>query len=345
MRKFVSAFILFSVMLVLAACGGNSDGATKATSGSSGGETINLRLAGQSPDDHPSTQALYKYAEKVKEQTEGRVNIKVYPANQLGDYTTVYEEITHGTIEMGLITLPGELDTKLTLSAMPYLVDDYSKLEEVLGQDSYVYNTVKEVNANLGVEFLSYYANGFGGLGTTKEVKNLLDPKGEKGVLLRTPAANVYKLGIEDMGFRTTSIPFADLYTALQTGSADGWSGGEVSLNYTGFRDVLKHFYFTKDFFNADGLMINQNAFNTLTEADQETVKKLSQELFKESIAAAQTNDESYLEDLKEYGVEVVELSDEEIQKLAENARSVTWPKLKADFGDEIINEMITRYE
>ena len=344
MRKFVSAFILFSLMFVLAACGGNSEGSTQTTSGSAGGETVKLRLAGQSPDDHPSTQDLYKFAEQVKEKTEGRVEIKVYPANQLGDYTTVFEEITHGTVEMGLISFPGELDPRLTLNFMPYLVLDYDELEEKLGQDSYVFNTVKDVSAEVGVEFLGYYANGFGGLGTAKEIKNLFDREKDKGVLIRTPAANVFKLGIEDLGFRTTTIPFADLYTALQTGAADGWLGGEASLNYTGFRDAIKNFYATRDFLNADALLINQNVFNKLSEADQATIKELSNELFKKSVETAQQNDEGYMNDLKEYGIEVVELSDEELSQLAETVRTETWPKLKSEFGDEIVDEMIKRY-
>lgn len=341
MKRVVSAFFLTVLTVLLVAC--NSDDGDIQGSAASG-EVINLRLAGQSPDDHPSTQALYGFVDKVKEQTDGRVNIKVYPANQLGDYTTVYEEITHGTIEMGLITLPGELDGKLTLSATPFLVEDYSKLDEVLGPESYVFNTVKDVNANLGVEFLGYFANGYGGLGTTKPVSNLLDAGKDKGILLRTPSSSVYKYPMEDLGFRTTSIPFADLYTALQTGAADGWSGGEVSLNYTGFRDVLKHFYFTKDFLNADGLLINQNALNKLTAEDQETLKKLSHDLFIESIEAAQENDENFLTELEDYGIEVTKVTEEEISTLANVARTTTWKRLEKEFGSDIVNELINLY-
>jgi len=343
MRKIVSVLLLTALMLVLAACGG-SDKEGK-NEGSASGEVVKLRLAGQSPDDHPSTQALYRFVDKVKEQTDGRVEIKVYPANQLGDYTTVYQEVTHGTIEMALISFAGEMDPRLVLNATPYLIKDYAEIEDVLGTDSYIYQTIKDINTELGVEFLSYFSNGYGGLGVTKEIKNLTDPNTDKGLLLRTPASSTYKFIMEDLGFRTTTIPYADLYTAMQTGASDGWSGGEVSLNYTGFRDVIKHFYFTKDFMNSDALMINKNVFDKLTAKDQETLKKLSNDLFLESIEIAKTSDEEYLTKLEEYGINVIELSQEEIDTLAETARTKTWKRLESEFGEEITNKLIELYQ
>ncbi len=131
----------------------------------------------------------------------------------------------------------------------------------------------------------------------------------------------------------------------MQTGASDGWSGGEVSLNYTGFRDVIKHFYFTKDFMNSDALMINKNVFDKLTAKDQETLKKLSNDLFLESIEIAKTSDEEYLTKLEEYGINVIELSQEEIDTLAETARTKTWKRLESEFGEEITNKLIELYQ
>ncbi|WP_342471518.1 TRAP transporter substrate-binding protein DctP [Metasolibacillus sp. FSL H7-0170] len=341
MKKIVSVLFLSALLLILAACGGGESGGKE----SSDSDVVNLRLAGQSPDDHPSTQALYRFVDKVKERTSGRVNIKVYPANQLGDYTTVYEEISHGTIEMGLITMPEELNGQVTVAAAPYLVPDYADAVDIIGVGSYVHDVVKEANASLGIEFLGYYANGYGGLGTTKEIKNLTDPTVDKGLLLRSPSSSVYKFPMEDLGFRTTSIPFADLYTAMQTGASDGWSGGDVALNYTGFRDVLKHFYFTKDFFNADGFIINQNAFSKLTEEDQEIIKVLANEMFIESIDESKAGDAEFLVKLADYGINVVELSDADLSTLAETVRSKTWNRLEGEFGTDVVEELIRLYQ
>src|SRR5690625_1113415 len=108
MKKYLSLMFLL-VVLVLAACGGNSSDSNDGGStdggddGAASGETVDIKIAGYQPDDHPSTQLLYKFAEQVEENTDGRIQMKVFPASQLGDYITIYKEIMEGTIEMGLI--------------------------------------------------------------------------------------------------------------------------------------------------------------------------------------------------------------------------------------------------
>jgi len=42
----------------------------------------------------------------------------------------------------------------------------------------------------------------------------------------------VFRMIADDQGFQTVSVPFAELYTALQIGVADGWSGGAAMVNY-----------------------------------------------------------------------------------------------------------------
>ncbi|RKL64801.1 C4-dicarboxylate ABC transporter substrate-binding protein [Salipaludibacillus neizhouensis] len=337
-NKIFSLFVILLASLVVSACS-SSEGASGEKE--KAGDTIDIRLSGQSPDDHPSTQALYKFAKQVKEKTEGRINVKVYPANQLGDYTTVYKEIGRGTLDMALISLPGELDDRLRLNFVPYLVKDYKDIDSVIGTDSYVFNKLQEVNNEQGVQLLGFHANGFGGIGTTKEMTNLLDLGEDKGLLLRVPPDDVFRQPMVDIGFRTVTIPYADLYTSLQTGAADGWSGGEASLNYLGYRDVIKYYYQTNDFFNADALIINKSLLDGLNEEDRKLIEELSKEMMAESIETSESYDKEYMEKLKEEGITVVEFSEEEVNKLAEYVRENTWPKLKERLGDDIIDELL----
>jgi TRAP-type C4-dicarboxylate transport system substrate-binding protein len=60
-------------------------------------ETLKIRMAGQSPLEHQATIHQMKFAKEIEEATDGRIQIKVYPANQLGDYIQVYEEVIKGS--------------------------------------------------------------------------------------------------------------------------------------------------------------------------------------------------------------------------------------------------------
>jgi len=346
MKKLMVVLLALVFAFAMAACNSskpesaNSTGSDGGSGG--GGEKFVLKLAGQAPDDHPSTQALYKFAEQIKEKTNGQVEIKVYPANQLGDYTTVYKEVLQGTIEMALITTPSEIDKRLDLLMMPYMVTGYTdNLEEKYKKGSYIFDTMNRINQEHGARLLAIHANGFGGLGTTKEIQNLTNIGADKGILIRTPPMPVFNEPMKDLGFRTVTIPYADLYTALQTGAADGWSGGEASLNYHGFRDVIKYFYTTNDFFNADALYINNALWERLGAENQRIIEEAAEELQLNSFATAEQYDNEYLKKLEEAGIKVVRLTEEEIRTLAEHVRKTTWPKLKADMTDEIIDGMI----
>jgi hypothetical protein len=83
---------------------------------------------------------------------------------------------------------------------------------------------------------------GFVGVALTKPAEHLFEAGVEKGVLIRVPPIDTFNAGAHAMGFRGTTIAYADLYPALQTGVADGWIGGTAALNYFGFRDIIKEF-------------------------------------------------------------------------------------------------------
>ena len=48
---------------------------------------------------------MKEVAKEVSAKSNGRIDIKIFPANQLGDYTLVYEELIRGTIDMALISV------------------------------------------------------------------------------------------------------------------------------------------------------------------------------------------------------------------------------------------------
>ena len=341
LKKTLLGVFIFSIFLLLAACGSDSSTAKTSDGEESGGETIEFKIAGYSPEDHPGTQALFDFAEEIEKNSDGRLKAKVYPANQLGDYITVYKEVMEGTIEMALITTPSETDPRLDLLLTPYIATTYEQVEQIYGKDSFVIEKMQEINNEQGIQMLGVHANGFGGVGTKEEVQNLTDPDADKGLMIRTALGPIYSEPMKDIGFRVMTIPLADLSTSMQTGTVDGWSGGEASLNYFGYRDIINYFYTTNDFFNADAFYINKELWDGLSEEDQEIIQTAANELSENSFATAQDYDAEYRNKLEEEGVEVIELSEEEVAGLAEAVRERTYPKLKEEMGEELIDELL----
>ena len=53
-------------------------------------DKVKLKIAGQHPADHDATQALKRIKEQLDKKSGGRIELRIYPTGQLGDYTQVY---------------------------------------------------------------------------------------------------------------------------------------------------------------------------------------------------------------------------------------------------------------
>jgi TRAP-type transport system periplasmic protein len=329
--------IIFILSIILAGCGSNQASNENSDSGE---KTYKLKMAGHVPDSHPSSLAMKKLVDRIKEESDGHIEIQMFPNNQLGDYSTVYEEVSRGTIDMALISVPTQLDKLLGITYLPYLVSNYEEAKKVYSPDNYIYSLLTDVHAKQSVKLLGFHMEGFGGIGSKKEIQNIFDSNANKDITLRVPQMLLFNQPMEDLGFRTTGIPYADLYTALQTGVADGWTGGSSSSNYEGFRDAIKYYYQTNDFMDASSILISDSLWKELSEEDQKLIQSVATDTMNESFEIAAKNEQSYRDKMAEEGIDVTEFSAEELTKLAELTRTNTWPKLEEEYGKDVIQKI-----
>lgn len=324
--------VIVMVTGIFTGCGG---------SGGDGQETYNLRLASSYATTHPAHAALERICDKLKEESGGAINITIYPSNQLGDYTLTYEELMRGSIDMALIGIPSEYDPKLEMNFIPYMLTRYDQMEEAFGPDSYFLSEYKKVHENLGVKLLGIYAEGFIGMGFRDLPANYADAAAQKGKQVRCPAIEVYNLIMEDMGYSATTIAYSDLYTALQTGVVDGWIGGTPQLNYTSFKDVIKYYVAYNTFVEATGFMMSLDVYNGMPEEYQKMIDEAFMEEAVHSYKVAEELDKEAMNNLKDYGVEVIELTDEQMQAYIDLAQTKTWPKLYDNIGEETLKQLV----
>ena len=308
-------------------------------------ETVKISMAGQSPMEHQATKHQFEFKEAIEKQSGGRFEIKVYPANQLGDYTQVYEEIMRGTLEMALINIPSQFDQRLELTYVPYLVENYDQVKTFFAPDGFIVKTLGSIHEKLGVKLLGFNIEGLGGFATTVPVENAADPKAKKNVLLRVPPMDVFKLHADDLGYTTISVPYAELYTALQTGVAQGWSGGPPVLTYLSFRDVIKNYYQYNSHLESECWLINKNLWDSFSPEDQKMFMDVIAGLQAKSTEIAQQDDTEYLEKMREAGIAVNTFSNEELAALADYTRETTWPRLRDRLTPEIMDELAKQYQ
>ncbi len=324
-RVLVVLMLAVAMCFTFTACGGNSGS----------GDAIVLKVAVQQNADHETAKAVARIADKVEEETDGGLVLDLYTDSALGDYTAVFDEVRMGTIDMAVQSFSGEYDPAFEIGYLPYLFTNYEEASAVLGEGSNTYNMIADKCDENGLVFLGYFAEGFVQVATKVPVDNMGDPNAKKDALLRVPAIESGRLAMECQEFKTVTIPYADLYTSLETGVCDGWMGGTAELNYVSFRDVIDYLYLVNQQMENNSGIINKEKFESLPEEYQ----KILMEAFAEESAAsfdrAKETDEANVQNCKDYGIEVIVLTQAELNALADKVRTETWDENFKAYGED----------
>lgn len=336
MKKIFALILSLCAVFAMTACDGGDKKAEN--------ETFTIKLATQHPIEHMAHKAAERVKARIEKETEGRVQVKIYPANQLGDASQIYEEVIRGSIDAAHITVPDQFDSRLGAGFLPYIARDYDQIREVFASDAFLPQEMSKMHDELGVKFFSYFGEGFIGAGSVEPLENFEQPGTEKGMMIRVPGLDVFKFGAEELGFRTSSLPYADTYSALQTGVVKGWIGGPPNLNYLGFRDVIKYYYQYNVNFESTQYVMNKEKFMGIPEADRKVVEAAFTDEGQQSFLMAESEDQMYRKKLEEAGIKVTMLTTQQLEECAKYVRNKAWPRLEKNLTPELLEGIKASY-
>jgi len=227
-RGFV-AFVL--ALLLLLPCGAYA-------------KTVTLTVAEIHPQDYPTTQGLFKFADIVKERSGGQILIDVKYGGQLGNgEKEVVEQVQIGALDMARISISPvtEFVPALEVFGLPYIWASRDHMWKVLNGPT-GQKLLKEVE-NYKFYGLAYYESGARSFYNSKrEVKTVADLKGLK---IRVQKSKLMIDLVNTMGANATPIAFGEVYDAISKGVIDGAENNWPSYESTGHYEVAK--YYTLD--------------------------------------------------------------------------------------------------
>lgn len=327
MKKAVS-FLLFVLITILTV--------TPATAA-----PVVLKFAGQSPPDNMATKTMYKMAEEIEKDTEGRVKVKVFPANQLGNYSLVMQELIRGTVDMSMMSIASEFDPRLEMVYINGYLTGYEDAKKIFAPDAWMPKKLNELTSALGVHLIGSYVEGMIGIGSTKPLIEPLNPAVDKGVLVRVPNMSVFTLGAKAMGLRPITIPYSDVYQSMQTGVCDAVDGYATAAAYTILSDVIKYWYQTNYSMEYQAIMVSGQTWKKISEEDRKIIRDIATKYTIQSIDDARERDEHYMQLMEKKGIKVFRYTPEELKPIKESC-SKTWGKLaKRGMTKPLMNEFI----
>ena len=341
-RNMKKAFILLlalAIVAVFTACGGSSGGSDASEPE---GQTYELRLATMYPAEHEMTISAQAACDRIAEETGGAVKIQIYPSDQLGDYTAVYEEIMKGTIDMGVETIVTTFDSTLEMLTIPYLASSYQEAKDVFcNPDSYFFQTLNEHQRALGIETLGIYIAGSMGIGASKHLDNVMDPTVAKSDLIRCPSMDSYLWTAEGFNFKTVTIPYSELYSALQTGVCDGWVGGGAYVNYISFRDVLNYFADARYLYEQVVVTINKDLFDGMPAEYQTIIQNAFKDATYDFSDQMEELDNQAMKDMADMGIEIYSPTEEEYTTMKTYFNENVWPKYEQVLDKAVYDSLI----
>lgn len=336
-KRLLFIMMVLIIPLFIAACGTDDSN----DSGSESGETeVNWKLNHIRPADTRTDVSAHEFVDEVAEKTGDRVNIEVFDNSQLGDYQIVQESVSTGDIEMQLATLGTTVDSTLQVAIAPFLVTNWEEARQLYNSEDGMLNKyLSDQLDKQNIKLLAVYPQYFGSIFLGEEADNVKDPNASKGLKLRVPSMKSFEKFAEGIGFIATPLPFTETFTSLQTGVVEGVLGGGTELYYNDFAELGEYILPINTHLEAHYLTVNKDKFEALSDEDQQSILDIAKDFEEAAFTQAEEETDKYNELIEEKGVEVIDLTDEEIKVFADKVRQDVWPEIADEYG-EIFEEI-----
>ncbi|MGW9231780.1 TRAP transporter substrate-binding protein [Pseudorhizobium sp. NPDC055634] len=272
-------------------------------------ESKTFRLGITTPPGHPWNNAALKLGEMLKAETGGRLDLAVFPANQLGTEAAMMQQMQAGSLDFGWI-MTAELGSRIPSVAAinaPWVVDSTAKVAKLV-RDPIAMKLLEVLPAETGTVGLAWGITTMRVVFTAKEIAGLDDINGMKLRINTTPA---YKDFYELLGAAPTPIPTPAVFDAMSNGQVDGL---EADLDFSWnqrFDKVSKTMLKMNAIFMPCVALASGRVWQGVSESDRELISRLTKSALDEQIDATVANEATLLEEFsKVISVKDVQVSD-----------------------------------
>jgi tripartite ATP-independent transporter DctP family solute receptor len=286
---------------------------------------------GQDPM-HPVNTRAQEAIDRIREVTAGRLNIKLFPANQLGSDTDLLAQVRSGSVEFF------NLSTSILATFVPvagilntgFAFKDYDTVWKAADGDLGAYIRAQVAKTPI-MTVARPWDNGFRHItSSTREIKT---PDDLKGFKIRVPPAPMLTSLFKALDAGPAPINFNELYSALQTKVVEGQENPLPIIATTRLYEVQKSCSLTAHVWDGYWILANKRAFERLPKDLQDAV---THEL--DRATAEQRSDVAELsfslrQDLSLKGIRFLEVDREPFQQAL--AKTTFYKDWKAKYGDE----------
>lgn len=292
----------------------------------------------------PWGNAGERWAELIKEKTNGRINVKMYPGTSLvgGDQTKEFTAIRQGAVDMSIgstINWSPQM-IQLNIFSMPFLMPDYKAMdaltEGAVGKELFKILETKDVVP------LAWGENGFRELSNSK--RPIRTPGDLKGLKIRVVGSPLYLETFTALGANPTQMSWADAIPALSSGAVDGQENPLTVFMSAKLPSAANQKNLTLWGYVADPLVfvVSKRVWESWTPEDRKAVSEAALQAGRENIVASRKGliapDDTVIKEIEAQGVSIVNLTDKEKEEFKKATKPV-YEKWAKQIGPELVKK------
>lgn len=303
-------------------------------------EKITLRLAHIFGVQSLPNTTLVNIQKRLSEETDGQIELQIFPASQMGNEREIIEGVTLGTMEMGLAThsYMSKYIPEYGLFDLPFVFRDEDHLLKVLNGpigDEIGKKLIEKKN----LRYLAWTPMGFRGMMTTdRPINTLADLKGLK---IRSPEVETYTRTLSLLGTIPTPMPWGDVYTGLETGVVKGVESPPQAMYDSKLQEVTKYFTFTRHMQVSLGPVISEEVWGSIPGDLQAVISKVFKEEFFKAAASSKESNQDAIDKFKEAGLIIGNVSESEIKKMQDAVKPLWDDYAKEINAQDLLQEIV----
>ena len=286
-----------------------------------------IKAADVHPQGYPNVVAVQNMGEKLKEQTDGKLEIKVFPGGVLGDEKQMIEQAQMGAIDMIRISMApvAAILPDIEVFTLPYVFRDEDHMHKVIDGD--IGKSIGEKltnNPKSRLVFLGWMDSGTRNLITKTPVTT---PEALKGMKIRVQGSPVALATLKAMGANAVAMGVSEVYSGMQTGVIDGAENNPPTFVAHNYLPIAKNYTLSGHFITPEMLLYSKVKWDKLSADDQQKILTLAREAQAEQRTLWQAYNADAVEKMKAGGVKFQEIDKAVFVKATEPVR--------AQYGDK----------
>jgi tripartite ATP-independent transporter DctP family solute receptor len=258
--------------------------------------------------EHPYTLGMVRYAQLVRERTQGRVAIQIHHSRQLGDERQVVEGLQLGTVHL-TVTSTGPLGgfvPEMNALDLPFLFRDAAHAYKVL--DGEIGRELLAKFEAVGIKGLAFWENGFRHITTGKKL--IERPADLKGLKIRVMENRVHQAAFRQLGADATPMAWGEVFTSLQQGLLDAQENPIPIVSTFKLYEVQKYLSLTGHVYSPAPVLMSKKTWDRMPPDLQKILLDTAMEVAKVQRQLNRGQEEKQLGELRAKGMTVIEHPD-----------------------------------